>query len=65
MYHEMLHKKHKFTSSKSGRRLHHSKAFREEESRFDDFKEIDIELKRYLRNYNNKIKKRKSIFQLL
>ena len=35
MYHELLHKKHKF-SSKHGRAIHHSKAFRIDEQKFKD-----------------------------
>ena len=47
MHHELLHKKHKF-SSKNGRSLHHSSAFRKEERLFDNFDEKEKELKRYL-----------------
>lgn len=47
MHHELLHKKHKFTS-KNGRSLHHSPAFRKEEREFEDFDEKERELKRYL-----------------
>jgi len=35
MYHEMLHKKHKF-HTKSGRSYHHTRLFREKERAFDD-----------------------------
>ncbi len=34
LYHEMLHKKHKFSETRSGRTRSHTKAFREEERRF-------------------------------
>nr|AQS31347.1 hypothetical protein [uncultured archaeon] len=47
MHHELLHKKHKFTS-KNGRSLHHSSAFRKEERLFENFEEKERELKRYL-----------------
>lgn len=47
MHHELLHKKHKFTS-KNGRSLHHSSAFKREEALFENFEEKEKELKRYL-----------------
>lgn len=34
LYHEMLHKKHKFTETKGGRTRSHTKAFRDEEKKF-------------------------------
>ena len=43
MYHEMLHKKHKF-ASKPGRHCHHSKEFREEEAKFPNAAELEKEL---------------------
>lgn len=43
MYHEMLHKKHKF-ASKPGRQCHHSKAFREEEAKFPNAQQLEREL---------------------
>ena len=43
MYHEMLHKKHKFSSS-YGRQYYHSKAFREEEKKFPNAKELEKRL---------------------
>ncbi len=53
MHHELLHKKHKFTS-KYGRSLHHSAAFRKEEKLFDNFEELERQLKRYLVKSNLK-----------
>ncbi len=47
MHHELLHKKHKFTS-KNGRSLHHSSTFRKEEKQFENFEALEQELKRYL-----------------
>ncbi len=34
LYHELLHKKHKFTCTSSGRTRHHTRAFREDEKKF-------------------------------
>lgn len=45
MYHEMLHKKHKFDCS-SGRNVHHSRAFRDDESRFPNAVLLEKELQR-------------------
>ncbi|MEM4282095.1 MAG: hypothetical protein QXU88_00395 [Candidatus Woesearchaeota archaeon] len=47
MYHEMLHKKLKFATGKESLRLlHHTKAFKEAEARFDDAAELEKELSR-------------------
>lgn len=56
MYHEMLHKKHKFKST-PGRHTHHSKAFRDDEQKFGDTERLDREIGRVIR-------KRKSFFGL-
>ena len=48
MYHEMLHKKHKFYS-KNGRSYHHTKLFRTKEKEFED-KQAEEKLKKLLRN---------------
>lgn len=48
VYHEMLHKKHKFTKGKVNT-LHHSPAFRKEEKLFPNFESIDKELSKFLR----------------
>ncbi len=45
MYHEMLHKKFKF-SSNNGRTCHHSREFKEEERKFDNSEEMERTLKR-------------------
>ena len=47
MYHEMLHKKHKYKSGKT-RTRHHSAAFRHEERLFPDFAGVDKELQRFV-----------------
>jgi hypothetical protein len=49
MYHEMLHKKHKFKGS--GRTIHHSKEFREDERRFKDAARLENELSRLVRRH--------------
>ncbi|MBN2052477.1 M48 family metallopeptidase [Candidatus Woesearchaeota archaeon] len=46
MYHELLHKKHKF-STKNGRSYHHTKHFREKEKAFEN-PNIEDELKKFL-----------------
>jgi len=45
MYHEMLHKKHKFASSGS-RTIHHSRQFREDEAKFKDAPMLEKQLGR-------------------
>ena len=55
MYHEMLHKQHKF-KSKNGRSLHHSSKFKKAESIFEDAN-IEEELTRYLSQFPTKKKK--------
>ena len=47
MYHEMLHKKHSF-SSKKGRSYYHTKDFRKDEKRFEDSGKIEKELKKFI-----------------
>jgi hypothetical protein len=48
MYHELLHKKHKF-STKNNRSYHHTKHFREKEKAFENPR-IEEKLKRFLAN---------------
>jgi len=47
MYHEMLHKKHKF-STKNNRSFHHTKSFKEDEKRFENREEAEIELENFI-----------------
>ena len=47
LYHEMLHKKHQY-SSKKGRHRHHSKEFLEEEKKFPNAQELEEELKKLI-----------------
>ena len=55
MYHEMLHKKHKFYNTKSGRSYHHTAAFKKAEKAFDRAEEIEKSLTRLCRK--SKIKR--------
>ncbi|MBI4439969.1 hypothetical protein HY638_03275 [Candidatus Woesearchaeota archaeon] len=48
MYHEMLHKKHKFNAAKS-RSMYHTRKFREDEREFASSSEIENELKNLVR----------------
>lgn len=52
MYHEMLHKKLKFSSSGS-RNLHHSREFRQKEKQWED-KQVEEKLKTFLRRQKTK-----------
>jgi len=45
MYHELLHKKHKYTAKK-GRHAHHSKKFKQDEKKFQDSEFLEQELKK-------------------
>ena len=49
MYHEMLHKKHKFYHTKSGKSYHHTTAFRDEERKFAGYESMEKELTRLCR----------------
>lgn len=59
MYHEMLHKKHKYYVTDGGKNIHHSTAFRRDEKRFGNISQIDKDLNIFL----SRFRKRKS-FQL-
>jgi len=43
MYHEILHKKHKF-QNKNGRNYHHTKKFRKDEKEFENSKDMEKEI---------------------
>lgn len=47
MYHELLHKKHKF-NNKNGRNYHHTKKFRDDEKAFENSKEIEAKIKKLI-----------------
>lgn len=65
MYHELLHKKHKF-HTKGGRSYHHTKHFKEKEKKFDNPR-IEEELKKFLARKRIKrilrVKKNKSFWE--
>lgn len=46
MYHELLHKKHKF-SFKNGRNYHHTRRFKNDEKKFENAQAIEKELQRF------------------
>ncbi|MFH0868156.1 MAG: hypothetical protein V1831_02500 [Candidatus Woesearchaeota archaeon] len=48
MYHEMLHKKHKF-HSKNGRTRHHTTEFRQKEREFENSREMEERIKKLVR----------------
>lgn len=50
MYHEMLHKKHKY-NTKNGRNMHHTREFRTSESKYENFGTIDAELTKFVRYF--------------
>lgn len=60
MYHEMLHKKHKFSTSEGGRTLYHSNKFRKSEKQFENQTEIERKLKRL--NLTIPLKRIKNLF---
>ncbi len=53
MYHEVLHKKHKFMS-KNGRNYHHTPLFKKKEKEFEDSEEIERNLRRILKQSSRK-----------
>lgn len=50
MYHEMLHKRHKYYRATDGSHRHHTTAFRNDEKRFERFETIEQELQQYIRS---------------
>jgi len=54
MYHELLHKKHKFYSTK-GKSYHHTRQFKLEEKKFENYDGMELDLNIFLRK--NKIKR--------
>jgi predicted metal-dependent hydrolase len=46
IYHELLHKKHKFKTTKNGRSFHHTNKFKKEEKQFKSSEEIEQKLKK-------------------
>lgn len=60
MYHELLHKKHKF-KAKNGRSFHHTSRFRKEEKQFKDSEEMEKRMARFVRR--NKFSAIKNLFR--
>jgi len=54
MYHEMLHKKHKF-KNKNGRNYHHTTDFRKKEKEFENQKYTEEEIKKLIRRIRRKL----------
>ena len=54
MYHEMLHKKHKF-AVRGRRNYHHTSKFKNDERKFEGHGQIEKELKKFCRGYRRKI----------
>lgn len=61
MYHELLHKKHKF-SSRGSRQCSHTKEFREEEKKFEQWELMEKQLNTLVRAQRRK--KARSLFRL-
>ncbi len=57
MYHELLHKKHKFTTN-SSKNYHHTKVFKDDEKKFQAHGDIEKQLNYFIRK-----KKRGSLFK--
>jgi len=47
VYHELLHKKHKF-NIKNGKSFHHTPEFKKDESLFENYQQVDNNLKKFL-----------------
>lgn len=62
MYHEMLHKKHKFYSTKTGRSIHHSCRFRKDEKSYPDADILEKKLGTLISSTKRSVRRRKSLF---
>ena len=60
MYHELLHKKHKF-KAKNGRSYHHTSKFRKEEKQFENSEEMEKKITHFVRK--KKFSAIKSLFE--
>ncbi|MFT4313491.1 MAG: hypothetical protein ACMXYA_03705, partial [Candidatus Woesearchaeota archaeon] len=49
LFHEMLHKKHRYYKSKTGKLMHHHTAFRQEEQSYPGFAELEKRLEKLVR----------------
>ena len=62
MYHELLHKYHKF-KHKNGRSFYHTKEFKDDENLFPDKPQLEKEINQIIRKF--RVPKKKSFFSFL
>lgn len=62
MYHEMLHKKHKFYSTKTGRNMHHSHKFRLDEKSYPNAAILEKKLQSLINSAKLRSKRNKGFF---
>ena len=55
MYHELLHKEHKF-NNKKGRSYYHTRSFRADENLYPNKNDIDRRITKIIKNHQNEIK---------
>ncbi len=65
MFHEMLHKKHKYYSTKTGRSMHHSTKFRKDEKSYPDAKLLEKKIQSLINNKRRDNRKSKGFFNKL
>jgi hypothetical protein len=53
MYHEMLHKKHKFYT-KNGKSFHHTSDFSKDERKFENYHEMEDKIRMHIRKFKKK-----------
>jgi hypothetical protein len=54
MYHEMLHKKHKFTT-KNARSFHHTRIFKDAEKKFENQEQVEKDIRKLIRSFSWKL----------
>jgi hypothetical protein len=59
MYHELLHKEHKF-NNKKGRSYYHTSSFRADEDLYPNKNEIDFKISQIIKNHENELKRDKN-----
>lgn len=62
MFHEMLHKKHKFYSTKTGRNMHHSTKFRKDEKNYPNSAILEKKLQILIEKKRRENRKNKGFF---
>ena len=62
MFHEMLHKKHKFYSTKTGRSMHHSYKFRKDEKSYPNSEILEKQLQSLINSTRRENKRKQSFF---